>query len=119
MPSLISAQQPLCVAQRPVSHIRPANTLSPGLTRSTAWGYAKEDIRFNAVIPGGVGDTQMMSGTDPAVFQCVGSQVTPPFQACMLGMCKPADIADVVLFCVTAPTVNRPELAVDYGWTVA
>lgn len=70
------------------------------------------------MIPGGVGDTQMMSGTDPAVFQSVGFQVTGPFQACMLGMCKPADIANAVQFLVTAPMVNRAELAVDHGWTV-
>lgn len=61
----------------------------------------------------------MMSGTDPAVFQSVGFQATGPFQACMPGMCKPADIANVVLFLVTAPTVNIPELAVNHGWTVA
>jgi NAD(P)-dependent dehydrogenase (short-subunit alcohol dehydrogenase family) len=90
-----------------------------GLTRSTAWGYAKEGIRCNAVIPGGVSDTQIMSGTDPAVFQSVGIQVTGPFQACMPGMCKPADIANAVLFLVTAPAVNGAELAVDHGWTVA
>lgn len=28
-----------------------------GLTCGTVWGYAKEGIKCNAVIPGGVGDT--------------------------------------------------------------
>jgi hypothetical protein len=71
------------------------------------------------VIPGGVGDAQMMSGTDPVVFQSAGFQVTGPFQACMPGMCKPEDIASVAPFLMTAPAVNGVELAVDHGWTVA
>jgi NAD(P)-dependent dehydrogenase (short-subunit alcohol dehydrogenase family) len=90
-----------------------------GLSRSTAWSYAKEGIRCNAVIPGGVEDTQIMKGTDPAVFQSDGMMVTAPFQACLPGICKPADIANAVLFLVTAPAVNGAELAVDHGWTVS
>jgi hypothetical protein len=61
----------------------------------------------------------VISGTDPAVFQSVDFQVTGPFQACMPGMCKLADIANAVLFLVMAPAVNAAEFAVDHGWTVA
>ena len=90
-----------------------------GLTRSTAWSYAKEGLRCNAVIPGWVKDTDIMKGADPAVFQTAGIQVMAPYQACMPGMCKPADIAHAVLMMATATAVNGAELAVDNGWTVA
>lgn len=91
-----------------------------GLTRSTAWAYAKDGLRCNAVMPGGVGDTAIMAGTDPKVFQSPGCVVTAPYQACMPEKCRPADVAGAVLFLAAAvPAVNGAELAVDCGWTVA
>ena len=63
------------------------------------------------MIPGGVGDTQMMSGTDPAVFQSVG--LSGHWAVSGSGHYECGTIL------VTAPTVKRPELAVDHGWTVA
>lgn len=90
-----------------------------GLSRSTAWAYAKQGLRCNAVLPGGVGDTEIMKGVDPAIFQSEGSMAAAPYQACMPALCKPADIANAVLLLVTAPAVNGAELAVDHGWTVA
>jgi NAD(P)-dependent dehydrogenase (short-subunit alcohol dehydrogenase family) len=68
----------------------------------------------NAVVPGGVGDTGFMNGVDPVIFQSDSSMITTPYQACM-----PAEIANAVLFLVTCPAVNRAELPVDHGWTVA
>ena len=59
-----------------------------------------------------------MKSADPAIYQTVGCQVTGPYQGCMPGLCKPADVANAVLFMATAPAVNGAELAVDFGWTV-
>lgn len=90
-----------------------------GLSRSTAWSYAKEGLRCNAVFPGGVGDTAIMKEANPVIYQSPGFKVIAPYQACMPGLCKPADIANAVLFLATAPAVNGAEIAVDHGWTVA
>jgi NAD(P)-dependent dehydrogenase (short-subunit alcohol dehydrogenase family) len=90
-----------------------------GVSRTTAWAYAKTGLRCNAVLPGGVGGTDVLKGSDPGMFQSEGGMVTAPYQACMPQICKPADIANAVLFLVTAPAVNGAELAVDQGWTVA
>lgn len=90
-----------------------------GLSRSTAWSYAKEGLRCSVVLPGGVGETEIAKDVNPAIFQSEGFAVIGPYQNCMPGMCKPADIAHAVLLLATAPAVNGAELAVDQGWTVA
>jgi len=83
-----------------------------GLSRSTAWGYAKDGIRCNAVLPGGTA-TSIMRGIGVDV---AGLQILQPYMGTMPGTCQPSDIAAAVLFVATANAVNGAEVCVDHGW---
>lgn len=85
-----------------------------GLSRSTAWMYAKEGIRCNAVLPGGT-QTNIMQNSG-VQMDMNGYQVLAPYQALSPGVCDPAELANAMLFLATAPSVNGAELAVDKGW---
>jgi len=85
-----------------------------GLSRNTAWMYAKDGIRCNAVLPGGT-ETEIMK-TSGVQMDMNGYQVLAPFHGCMPGSLKPAELANAILFLITAPSVNGAELAVDKGW---
>lgn len=84
-----------------------------GLSRSTAWGYSKDKIRTNLVIPGGVATPIMKDVTvDEA-----GKAVLLPFLECMPDYCQPSDLAAAILFAATSPALNGAEIKVDHGWT--
>lgn len=84
-----------------------------GLTRSTAWAYAKEGIRTNSILPGGT-KTTIMSQISP---DNEGMAILGPFLQCMPAMGEPEHVANAALFLATALSVNGAELAVDNGWT--
>lgn len=85
-----------------------------GMSRNTAFVYAKEGIRCNAVFPGGT-ETNIMQNSAVQMDQN-GLQALAPFHACMPGTLKPAELANAILFLATSPGVNGAELAVDKGW---
>lgn len=85
-----------------------------GLSRNTAWMYAKEGIRCSAVLPGGT-ETNIMQNSAVQMNQN-GLQALAPYHGCMPGTLKPAELANAILFLATAPSVNGAELAVDKGW---
>lgn len=86
-----------------------------GLSRSTAWMYAQDGVRCNAVCPG---------GTQTNIVQNSGVQIVPeqygrvkPYLDCQRKIGQPDEVARAVLFLATADAVNGAELAVDYGWS--
>jgi len=84
-----------------------------GLSRSTSWAYAKDKIRTNVVLPGGVATPIMKDVT----VDEVGKTVLKPFLDMMPDYCQPSDIAAAILFAATSPSLNGAEIVVDHGWT--
>lgn len=92
-----------------------------GLSRNTSWMYAKEGVRTNVVIPGGV-ITNIMgnSGVEgPQDFVMAGYGAVKPYHDCAQGYVMPADIASTIVYLAGAEGINGAEVAVDRGWTVA
>lgn len=89
-----------------------------GISRSTAWAYAKDGVRCNALLPGGTAGTEIMKSNTVGISE-VGYGVLAPYAACSPAYCTPENMANAVLFLATAPAVNGAELTVDHGWTVA
>ncbi len=91
-----------------------------GLTRSTAWMYAQQGIRCNAICPGGT-KTSIVAGMDPASFDAKGSKRVGLFQAIMPGLLEPLDIARLALFLASdeARFVNGAIITADAGWLAA
>lgn len=88
-----------------------------GLTRNTAWMYAKNDIRCNAILPGGV-STAIVSGMDAKRWDPEGTRRVGTFHAAMPGILEPLDIARLALFLASdeARHVNGAAITADGGW---
>lgn len=87
-----------------------------GLMKSTAWMYAKEGIRCDALIPGGM-ETDLIKNSGP-VFDPVGSKALAPVHATMPGWVKPNEVTEAILFLATASSVNGAQLTIDHGWSI-
>lgn len=89
-----------------------------GLSRSTAWMYAKEGIKCNAVLPGGVMTNIMAnSGYEDAIKTAPGMGAVWPVQALMPGLSEAADVARAVLMAAATDGMNGAEITVDKGWS--
>ncbi|EXJ59113.1 hypothetical protein A1O7_06544 [Cladophialophora yegresii CBS 114405] len=88
-----------------------------GLSRSTAWMYAKEGIQTNVLLPGGVA-TEILKNSR-AVPDKVGLDTVMPTMATQCGNCDPIDAANAIVFLATAVGLNGSELRIDKGWSVA
>jgi NAD(P)-dependent dehydrogenase (short-subunit alcohol dehydrogenase family) len=88
-----------------------------GLTRNTAWMYARQGIRCNAILPGGV-STSIVSGTDPQQWDSAGTERVRTFLATMPTMLEPLDIARLALFLAGDESrhVNGAAVTADGGW---
>lgn len=91
-----------------------------GLTRSTAYRYALQGIRCNAMACGGV-ETNIMQSIDPAKIDQEGAARYAAYQALIPAFLKPADIANLALFLASDDSmrVNGAIIPIDGGWTVA
>jgi NAD(P)-dependent dehydrogenase (short-subunit alcohol dehydrogenase family) len=87
-----------------------------GLTKNTAFMYAKENIRCNAIAPGGVATNIAESMGDINQF---GMEKTQPGLALSPSFGQPKDIAEVALFLASAESnfVNGTVLTADAGWS--
>ena len=87
-----------------------------GLTRNTAWVYAKQGIRCNAVCPGGV---QTNIGVTAAPRDPASMAVFAPMLGAMMGMAQPDDIATLISWLASdeARNVNGAVVADDGGWS--
>ena len=91
-----------------------------GLTRNTAWMYAKQGIRCNAICPGAtatnIAETMPADRLDPA-----GSARAGEYAALIPAVLDPADIAALALFLASDESrhVNGAIITADAGWTAA
>ena len=84
-----------------------------GLTRSTAWMYAKEGIQTNILLAGLVAtDILKNNGFDP---DKVGLDTCKPILASQVGYCEAVDAANAIVFLAGAVGVNGAELRIDKG----
>ncbi|HEU5085803.1 MAG TPA: SDR family oxidoreductase, partial [Roseiflexaceae bacterium] len=91
-----------------------------GLTRNTAWMYAKQGVRCNAICPGGVntniGETMIADRMDQA-----GAARAGAFAALIPAVLEPADIAALALFLASDASrlISGAIIPADAGWTAA
>jgi NAD(P)-dependent dehydrogenase (short-subunit alcohol dehydrogenase family) len=88
-----------------------------GLTQSTAWQYAKQNIRCNTIAPGGV-PTNVAKDIPQAIFESDGYKRAMPYMGCMPRMVRPEDIANMALFLASdlACNISGTIVPVDAGW---
>jgi NAD(P)-dependent dehydrogenase (short-subunit alcohol dehydrogenase family) len=91
-----------------------------GLTRSTAYTYAPQGIRCNAMACGGV-ETNIMQSIDPTKINPAGGARYGAYQALIPAMLKPQEIAYLALFLASDESkhVSGAIIPIDAGWTVA
>jgi NAD(P)-dependent dehydrogenase (short-subunit alcohol dehydrogenase family) len=91
-----------------------------GLTRSTAWRYALNGIRNNAMACGGV-ETNIQQSIDPAKVDPAGAARYGQYQALIPAMLKPIEIAELALFLASDESkhINGAIIPIDGGWTSA
>ncbi|MFN8538817.1 MAG: SDR family oxidoreductase [Thermomicrobiales bacterium] len=88
-----------------------------GLTRSTAWMYAKRGIRCNMICPGGtatnIAESMPQDRLDPT-----GAMRAGEFAAIIPGFLMPTDIANLALFLASdeAKMINGAVVTADGGW---
>jgi len=88
-----------------------------GLTRNTAWMYAKQGIRCNAICPGAtmtnIGESMPKDRADS-----VGAKRAAEFAALIPAALEPADIASLALFLASdeARHINGAVIPADGGW---
>ncbi|RZA14817.1 MAG: SDR family oxidoreductase [Proteobacteria bacterium] len=91
-----------------------------GLTKSTAYQYAKQGLRCNALAVGGV-STNIMESVEASNLGQAALGRMGAYHASNPGMLEPDDIANAVLFLASeeARHLNGAVLPVDMGWSAA
>ncbi len=91
-----------------------------GLTKSTAFQYAKSGIRCNAIASGGV-ETNIMKSIDSAKVDQAALGRLGAYHATNPGTLSPEDLGNVLLFLASdeARHVNGAIIPVDMGWRAA
>jgi len=91
-----------------------------GLTRNTAWMYAKQSIRCNAIAAGAVA-TNIMQSVDQTKLDATGLAALSPYHALSPATLEPIDIAALSLFLVSdeARCINGAIVPADGGWLSA
>lgn len=91
-----------------------------GLTVQTAWRYALEGIRCNAIAAGAT-DTNIMQSVDPAGIDPDGIARSQAYYAAIPRTLDPGEIARLALFLASddASGVNGAVVPADGGWAAA
>lgn len=89
-----------------------------GLTRNTAYTYAKRGVRANAVLPGGVA-TNIMSSVDPSRIDQEGMAAIGPVHASAVRNAEADELAALMVFLLAdeAGNVNGAIIPDDGGWS--
>jgi NAD(P)-dependent dehydrogenase (short-subunit alcohol dehydrogenase family) len=91
-----------------------------GLTRNTAWMYARQGLRCNAICPGAtatnIAETMPSDRLDPA-----GAARAAEYAALIPAVLDPADIAALALFLASDESrhINGAIIPADAGWMAA
>jgi NAD(P)-dependent dehydrogenase (short-subunit alcohol dehydrogenase family) len=91
-----------------------------GLTRNTAWMYAKRDVRCNAICPGGtatnIAESMPQDRLDPT-----GAARAAEYAALIPAFLESIDIAELALFLASDASrrINGAIIPADAGWTAA
>ncbi|KAF2207333.1 hypothetical protein CERZMDRAFT_102429 [Cercospora zeae-maydis SCOH1-5] len=88
-----------------------------GLSRSTAWMYAKQGVQCNALVLGPTIGTNITNTEKEA--DAFGFERMQPYMSLLPGVLNADDIMPSLMYLLTAPGINGVELAVDHGWTTA
>ncbi|GAA5528630.1 SDR family NAD(P)-dependent oxidoreductase [Herpetosiphon gulosus] len=88
-----------------------------GLTRNTAWIYAKRNIRCNAICPGGT-ITNIVESMDRTAIAPADAARVGEFTALAPAYLEPADIANLALFLASDESrhINGAIIPADAGW---
>lgn len=91
-----------------------------GLTRNTAWMYARQGIRCNAICPGATA-TNIAETMPPERLDPAGSARAGAYAALIPAFLDPVDIANLALFLASdeARHINGASITADAGWTAA
>lgn len=91
-----------------------------GLTRQTAYRYALEGIRCNALACGAV-ETNIMQSVDPTKMDPAGSARCQAWYGVIPAQLKPEEIANLALFLASDESVhiNGAIIPADGGWSAA
>lgn len=91
-----------------------------GMTKQTAFRYAQEGIRCNAIAAGAV-ETNIMQSVDPTKMDQAGSARCQTYYAAIPGQLKATDIANLALFLASddSKMINGAIIPADAGWTAA
>lgn len=91
-----------------------------GLTKSTAYYYARQGIRCNLVMPGGV-DTYLCSAEIAAINEPEGFAMSNSVCSTMIRIAQPEEIADVIMYLSSddASIVNGAVVSADAGFTAS
>ena len=89
-----------------------------GLTRNTAYVYARRGVRTNAVLPGGVA-TNIMDSIDPSKIDQAGMGAITPVHQTAIRNAEPAELAALVAFLIAdeSSNVNGAIIPSDGGWS--
>lgn len=88
-----------------------------GLTVNTAWMYAKQGIRCNAICPGGTA-TNIAETMPQDKLDVTGAQRLGSFSALIPSFLQPSDIAALALFLASdaSQRINGAVIPADAGW---
>lgn len=91
-----------------------------GLTRQTAYRYALEGVRCNAIAAGAV-ETNIMQSVDPTKMDPSGSGRCQAYYGVIPAQLKPEEIANLALFLASDESmhINGTIIPADAGWTAA
>lgn len=91
-----------------------------GLTRNTAFTYAPDKVRCNAIVAGAIA-TNIMQSVDPTKMDPKATSRYQTWYAAIPATLDPVDIAELTLFLVSDASrhINGACIAADGGWTAA